>query len=176
MRFVVMAVLAFALLDPSSAEAQNSQTRSGFWFNGGLGWGSLGCEDCGSRETGFSGNLAIGGTVSQQLLLGVGTNGWTKTVEGVTLTAGALTGQARYYTSPTGGFYLLAGLGVSSLDLSIPGWGNYSERGAAAVLGLGYDIRVGSNVSISPFWNGVGISTNDSDANFGQIGFGLTIH
>ena len=38
-----------ALLVPSLLTAQRPQTRQGFWFNGGLGWGSAGCDGCGRR-------------------------------------------------------------------------------------------------------------------------------
>lgn len=110
------------------------------------------------------------------MLLGAGTNGWTKKEDGVTLTAGSLTALVRFYPSETGGFFLLGGLGIGTIDVSISGFGSASETGAAALLGLGYDIRVGTNVSITPFWNGVGISASDADANFGQIGLGITIH
>jgi hypothetical protein len=37
-------------------------------------------------------------------------------------------------------------------------------------------ISASPNVSLKPFWNGVGIKVTDGDANFGQIGTGLTIH
>ena len=29
-----------------TAQAQNAQLRDGFWFSGGLGYGSLGCDNC----------------------------------------------------------------------------------------------------------------------------------
>jgi hypothetical protein len=172
MRKVVVLIALVMLMAPAAA---NAQERSGFWFNGGLGWGSLGCEDCGDRLGGLSGGLAIGGTLSQKLVLGVGTNGWTKEEDGVTLTAGLLSAQIRWY--PNGrNFHVLAGLGVGTVDLDIQGFGSASETMMGALLGLGYDIRVGGNVSISPFWNGVGLSSDEGDANFGQIGVGVTIH
>src|SRR3990170_2157258 len=57
--------------------AQHAQTRDGFWFGAGLGYGSLGCDGCGGDRTGgSSGYLKLGGTGSQHLLLGVETTGW----------------------------------------------------------------------------------------------------
>ena len=172
MRKVLIAFVLTMFVVPSIS---NAQTRSGFWFNGGLGWGSLGCEDCGDRVGGLSGNLAIGGTMSEKLLIGAGTNGWTKEEDGATLTAGLLSAQIRWY--PGGGnFHLVGGLGVGTVDLAVDGLGSASETMFGALLGLGYDFRVGKNVSISPFWNGVGLSSDEGDANFGQIGLGITIH
>lgn len=171
---VLTFLVGFALAD--QVQAQHPQTRQGFWFHGGLGYGSLGCEDCGEREGGLSGGLALGGTVNNKLLLGAGTTGWTKSEDGVTLTAGTLTALLRFYPSAALGFYILAGLGLGSIDIAVGGLGDASETGAGAVLGLGYDIRIGRNVSLTPFWNGVGISTENADANYGQIGLGVTVH
>lgn len=46
----------------------------------------------------------------------------------------------------------------------------------AEIMGIGYDIRVGKNFSLTPFLNGVGGSFNGNGANFNQIGLSLTWH
>src|SRR5258705_5518637 len=46
---------------------KHAQTRKGFWFNGGLGYGSLGCDGCGGRTGSVSGTLALGGTLSPKV-------------------------------------------------------------------------------------------------------------
>jgi hypothetical protein len=163
-------------LGSSPAMAQNSHSRSGFWFNVGLGAGSLGCDNCGGRETGLSGGFSLGGTLSQKVLLGVGSTGWTKSQNGVTLTTGTLDARIRFYPSATGGFFLTGGLGVGSISADIAGLGSDSEIGVGVVLGLGIDIRVGSNLSLSPFWNGFAVRSSNADANVGQIGLGLSVH
>lgn len=169
--------LSFLIIACLSADRANAQQREGIWFNAGLGYGSLGCNDCGSeRDGGLSGNLAIGGTISPRFLLGVGTTGWTKSESGVTLTVGTLDLRARFYPSATGNFFLTGGIGAGSIGGSVSGYGSDSETGVGVVLGLGYDFRVGQNMSVTPFWNGVGIQTSNADANFGQIGLGITIH
>jgi hypothetical protein len=163
-----------ALAETSSQETARS--RSGFWFTGGLGYGSLGCDGCSGREGSYSGGLALGGTVSQKVVLGVGTNGWYESENGVELTVGTLTALIRFYPSSTGGFFLLGGLGVGSIRVDVAGFGSNTETGGGALLGLGYDLRVGRNVSITPFWNGFAVKTSNDDANVGQIGLGLTVH
>ena len=110
------------------------------------------------------------------MLLGAGTNGWTKSEDGVNLTVGTLTALIRFYTSATGGFFLTGGLGVGVIDIDISGFGGDSETGFGALLGLGYDFRVDGNVSLTPFWNGFAVASSDVDANVGQIGVGVTIH
>lgn len=169
---VVVAVLGMA----GQVEAQHPQVRRGFWFNGGLGYGSLGCDDCDGREGGLSGNLALGGTISRKVLLGGGTNAWTKSEDGVTLTVNTVTAQIRFYPSATGGFFLTGGLGYGLIHASVSGFGSESESGAGALVGIGYDIRVGRNVSLTPYYNGFAMATDNADANVGQLGIGVNIH
>jgi Outer membrane protein beta-barrel domain len=174
-------LMLVALLIPAQTFAQTSPTanknaRNGFWFNVGAGYGSLGCSDCSGREGGFSGGLALGGSITQKVLLGAFGNGWSKSEDGVTVSAGSLVAGVRFYPSRVGGFFLTGGLGVGTVEVEIASLGSASETGFAALLGLGYDFRVGSNVSLTPFWNGVGINYSGGDANFGQLGVGVTIH
>lgn len=165
---------------PAPPQQQQSKggkhRRDGFWFNAGLGHGSLGCRECGDRRGSWSGGLALGGTISQKVLLGVGTNGWTKSETGVSLTVNTLAAVIRFYPSATGGFFLLGGLGVGAIREEVSDFGSETETGFGALLGLGWDIRVGKNLSLTPFWNGFGVETDDVDVNVGQIGLGLTVH
>ena len=173
----IAALLAASLVTSGKAEAQNPHTREGFWFNLGFGVGSLGCSECeDARETGPTGGLALGGTLSNQWLIGAFSNGWTKTIDGATVTAGTLVVGARFYPSATGGFFLLGGIGIGRLEIEVPGFGSAAENGSGALLGLGWDIRIAPNVSATPFWNGAGIKVSGGDANFGQLGIGITIH
>jgi hypothetical protein len=108
--------------------------------------------------------------------LGVGTNGWYQSEAGVETNVGTLTVLIRFYPSATGGFFLLGGLGVGAIRVDVTDFETETESGAGAVLGLGYDLRIGNNVSLTPFWNGFAVQTSNADANVGQIGLGLTVH
>ena len=158
------------------AQAQNTQARQGFWFSGGLGYGSLGCDNCGSREGGVSGGLSLGGTITPRFLLGVGTSGWTKSQQGATLTVGEIDARVRFYPQTKGGFFLTGGIGIGSVTGSVAGFGRNTETGAGAILGMGYDIRVARNTSITPYWNGYGMKNSNTDANVGQVGLAVTLH
>jgi hypothetical protein len=147
------------------------QTREGLWFNVGLGLGSQGCQDCLLRDNGLSGGLSVGGRISDRVLLGVGTAGWAKEIAGETLSVGTLDARLRFYPARTSGFFLTGGLGIGSLS-----YAGESEFGLGAILGLGWDIRVGRNISLTPFYNGFAMSNSLVDANVGQFGIGVTIH
>ena len=132
----VLLIGLLLLATATATTAAQAQERHGFWFNGGLGYGSLGCENCGSREGGLSGGISLGGTLSPHWLLGVGTTGWTKEDGGIRLTTGTVDARVRFYPSRTGNFFLTGGLGVGEIRAS--GFGaSASETGWGAVLGLG---------------------------------------
>jgi hypothetical protein len=154
---------------PVEGGAPAGVQRTGFWFSGGLGYGSLGCDDCLSRLDGLSGGIALGGTITPNVLFGVGTSGWARTDTDVTI--GLLDARFRFYPSRTNGFFVTAGAGVGSVSTDFD-----SELGFGLILGVGYDIRVGRNVSLTPFWNGFAMQSSTTDANVGQLGLSITIH
>ena len=147
------------------------QIRKGFWFSAGLGFGSLGCEDCVGRDDGGSGGLSLGTVVSDRVLLGVGTTGFARSIGGELLSVGTLDARLRFYPVRTSGFFLNGGVGLGTLSFA-----GESEFGLGLLLGLGWDIRLGRNVSLTPFWNGFAMSNANVDANVGQLGIGFTIH
>lgn len=178
-RTMLLTVFALSMAGPVAAqteEAPNPHARSGFWFVGGLGYGSLGCQECDVREGGFSGGLALGGTISQKVLLGGATTIWTKSENGVTLSVGTALAMIRFYPSNTGGFFLTGGLGVGSVDLDISGIVSASETAFGALLGLGYDIRVARNLSLTPYLNSFALSSDALNANVGQVGLAISVH
>jgi hypothetical protein len=92
-------------------------------------------------------------------------------VFGESLTVGSLDGRVLLYPSLSSGFFITGGLGIGSISVDGDG-----EFGAGAVVGLGWDVRVGRMVSLTPFWNGFAVRTSSTDANVGQIGLGITLH
>jgi hypothetical protein len=159
-----------------SAPPTRSQTREGFWFSGGLGYGSLSCLNCDGYANGFSGGLALGGTINEKLLLGVGTTGWYRSQDGIWLSVGTVDARVRFYPSVRSGFFINGGLGVGTISLGLSGIGSDSETGVGLMLGLGWDVRIARNVSLTPFWNGSAVRTANADASFGQLGLGITVH
>ena len=174
----LMAVAAILMLAVPAASAQHPQVREGFWWSIGLGGGSLGCENCDDRESGGAATLSFGGTVSDHVLLAGTLSGWGKNENDATLTVGLTTFTVRYYPSATGGFWLTAGLGVGSTDLTIGDNPTitFSESGFGGLAGLGYDIRVGRMISITPWLQWFGLDNDPGSVNVGQLGIAVTFH
>lgn len=174
---IVLGLICMSFVSVAPIVAQkNAQTRKGFWFNGGLGYGSLGCDGCNSRTSAVSWDVSLGGTIGPKAIVGVGTAGWTKSQLGATLTVATVDLRARFYPATKSGFFLTGGVGVGSVSTALSGVAAGSETGLAILIGLGYDIRVASNVSVTPFWNGFAARTSNTTPNVGQLGIGVTFH
>ena len=150
---------------------QYPQVREGLWLNAGLGFGSFGCGSCDGTLSGGSGGLSLGTTINDRLLLGGGTTGYYRSVDGSPVSVGTLDARLRFYPVPRSGFFLTGGIGLGHISID-----SETEYGVGVVLGLGWDIRIRSNLSLTPFWNGIGVSTSNADAHFGQLGLGITVH
>jgi hypothetical protein len=168
-----------AVLLASSASAQQAQTRQGFWVGGGMGYGSLGlsctgCVDVG-RTGGLSGYAKLGGTLRQNILLGVEMNGWTKSESGATITMGNFSGAAYWYPMATQGLFIKGGAGYSVLAVD-DGFSSANDSGFGLLGGVGYDIRVGRNLSITPVANWFRGGFDGGSADVLQLGMGVTSH
>ena len=170
---LLVAVLA------TSASAQQAQTRQGFWIGGGMGYGSMGlhCTGCDGvdREGGLSGYLKLGGTLRENILLGVETNGWRKSEGGATVTMGNLSGAAYWYPMATNGLFIKGGVGYSILSVE-DSFGQADDSGFGLLGGVGYDLRVGRNLSITPVANWFRGGFDGGSADVLQIGVGVTSH
>jgi opacity protein-like surface antigen len=186
-------VLSALLLATSalSAEAQSTklpQTRQGFGASVGLGvgLGNIDCDGCDfDSESALSGYLRLGGYVKPNLFIGGETTGWMKDVDGADTQIGFLNAVAQWYPQVEQGFYLKGGLGfarATAKDAS----DELSLSGPAFTLGAGYDWRLRSNLSLTPYLNYVRSTENDikfNDVNVAkgtvnvlQFGIGLTWH
>jgi len=149
------AVSMFSAVAVSAVAAQHPQVRNGFWIGFGFGYGSsnVSCDGCpsGSRESGGAGFIKLGGTLNDKVLLGGEINAWTKSESGVTADLGNVSFAGYLYPQPKSGFFVKGGVGFATTRLHNSGTAEAS--GFGFVLGLGYDIRVGTNISITPVGN-----------------------
>jgi hypothetical protein len=167
----LVALFMTALVVSPAGAQQNPQTRQGFWISFGIGYGSLGCDDCNDeRESGANAYLRMGGTLSQRLLIGGELNGWSKTENDATLTVSNFGPVLVFYPNPDGGFFLKGGIGLANTSLDL-GSITIDESGVGVTLGLGYDARVGRRFALTPYFD---ILTSSYDgASFNQVAFGL---
>jgi len=174
-RLAALAAMAFAMCASTLSAQGHPQTRQGFWLTAGLGAGSRGCDGCDNRRGGVTGQLALGGTLSPRFQLGATYNMWVRDDDNVTSSQSGLMALAKFYPSARGGFYLQGGLGIGQLKTQRRNV-SVTEDGTSALLGLGYDLRVARNFSITPFINVVGGSFDGNSADFNQLGFSLIWH
>ncbi len=180
-----------AQIAPASGQpSANRNERKGFWIGFGLGYGSAGfdCSACpATRRSDATLYLKLGGTVNQHLLLGGEVSAWARSEGGIDESLAFVNGTLTWYPSAEGAAFLKIGAG-SAAYLSTDAAGNSIDASAiSAILGAGYDWRVGRNFSITPFVNAIattrgrftnGQNTLGSDISFNllQIGVGATWH
>lgn len=155
----------------SQPVAVDPQIREGWWGNVGLGLGTLGCDTCAGTVSGGSGGISFYVPINPRLLVGGGTTGYYRSIQGIALTAGTVDARLRFYPLLTSGFFVTGGLGLGHVSVY-----NETAYGLGLVFGVGWDVPLGSNVSLTPFWNGVGIADRSGTVNFGQLGLGVTVH
>jgi|SRR5438477_8012739 len=151
------AALLLAVVGTTAVQAQHPQTRQGFWIGFGFGGGSarLSCNGCGDTTiTAATGHIKLGGTLRPNLLIGGEVNGWSKPREGgEKFTLGNVSAIVQYYPAPANGFFLKGGLGFATVEDNSDVDGKFTGTGFGFIFGLGYDIRVARNFSLTPIAN-----------------------
>jgi hypothetical protein len=137
----------------------SAQTRDGIFVGAGAGWGSAKVEadevDSPDRRGSWTLNLRVGRPLSERLLVGAELNGWfdSEDDDSVSLFNGSL---AFYYYPTERPLFVKAGVGLARADFDI-GDESVSGVGLGFMAGLGYDIPISGNTSLTPmvaFWLG----------------------
>ena len=165
MRFAHGPLVALLLLAGTalSAVAQDSHRneRKGYWMSAGFGFAhnDLACTGCAYNApndpwrggTGGGAVYAGGSALSQQLLLGLELNVTGVGREERDAMIFLLMFVAQYYPFRTGNLHLTGGVGPASIILGQKG-GSAEANGAAALLGLGYDLRFWRSLALAPYF------------------------
>lgn len=149
--FAAWAVLT--LLTTATLAAQRPQTHQGFWIGmaGGTGNFTSACDGCASQDHGGGTiNVRLGGSPSQQFLLGGEVHELLVDLGSAELGAGYVAFTVSWYPSPTGGLFVKGGPGVGTYYKRLSDSVTERSTSAAIQLGVGYDIRVGRKISIGP--------------------------
>jgi hypothetical protein len=144
----------------------------------------------------ITGFLKLGGTLNPRVLAGVEGNVWSKKEEGVSNLLGNLTATATFYPFVSSGLFVKGGVGLSyasretrtgtRLHLPVDATIKFSSVGAGVLAGLGYDLRVAQNISITPtvtYYYGAtgtveveGVAVPGTSHNVLDFALGLTFH
>ena len=92
------------------------------------------------------------------------------------LSIGTLVGMVRFYPTRGTRFFLQGGLRYGLVELIADDFGRVSESGVGSMVGLGYDIRLGDGVSLTPYINGFATTHESSTWSVGQLGLSITAH
>jgi biotin operon repressor len=185
-RLVLFAVSVTLLAAP--LEAQRPLSRSGLTIAFGLGGGSRGlrCDGCEvAREGGAASHLFVGGTLNPRLTVGGEINGWGKAEGGVEQSVASLMAVARLYPVVDRGFHLTGGLGMTSMSVERDAE-RLKTEGFGVEIGAGYDLRVASGFSLTPYAQLVrgfggdgeldGVDIGEANPDYWQLGIAFTWH
>lgn len=184
-RVTVLGTGACLLALASPLAGQRTAVHDGFWISAGLGGGLAFGDDYFDTDSksGVAFQLRLGGTPSQQLLLGGELIGWGAEQGSTYVARGAAMFTALYYPSVRGGFYLKgsAGFAGRSIDRDIPvGDGSATltqETGGLGLgAGIGYDIQLGRNFFLTPAADFVYTGTEGDGASLLLFTVGATWH
>lgn len=181
---------AIALLLTHGLQAQRPQARSGFWyaFGLGLGWARVSCQICqADHRPGLSAYLRLGGGVRSNVLIGAELAAWNRNTNQVEQALVALSAAAYWYPSRRRPLYLKGGVGFST-HRAEDGTDVITSTGLGPQMGIGYELPVGRNVFLAPFFNATygalaggvkfngGRVTDQATITLVQIGVALTGH
>jgi hypothetical protein len=176
-----IALLSLAQVAVAQEEAVTAPpARQGFWFSLGAGLGSRGlsCDFCvgNEREGGFATNFKFGGAVGPNVTLAASLTGWiTRHPEsrgGRYGVFSSLMGVVQVYPMTDAGLFFQGGGGyiVDVIDdesvIDSPG----------ITLGVGYDLRVGRNFSLTPQVNYLRTIDGNLVSSLYQFGLAATWH
>ena len=154
-RLPVVLGCALAITLATELPAQRPQARSGFWYAFGLGtgWARVACQICrADHRPGVSAQLRLGGGLSRSVLIGAELAAWDRSANGVDETLAALSAAAYWYPARRSPLYLKGGVGFST-HRAEDGTNVITSTGLGPQMGIGYELRVGSNLFLAPFFN-----------------------
>ena len=165
----VCLIAGSVMLVAASAHAQYPQRHQGIYATFGLGYGSakVACDQCGdtSRTGDLTGFFNVGGALSQSILLGAEVTGWSKVTDSNdNRAASTVNAVISWYPSTREGFFIKGGLGFGFIrgdQDTDEGIKFFDKGGVGYQLGLGYDMRIQRNLSVTAVANFYGGNVGD---------------
>lgn len=168
----------------TAQDAKLTKPHGGFWLGGGIGGGftDQGSDDI--DDGGFAAYLRMGGTLSDRLLLGGELIGLTRDagagVDDANVHQGNATLSLLYHPASPGGFFAKAGAGFASTSVVLREGSltvTNEESGFGLTFGVGYDLRLGSNLYLTPNFDVLVQSFDEfGDSNLFLLTVGIGFH
>ncbi|HEU4699431.1 MAG TPA: outer membrane beta-barrel protein [Gemmatimonadales bacterium] len=152
----LLAALAALAVTAAPVAAQSAWRTPGAWLGAGIGAGAgaFTCDAClTSRETGPTLGLAAGVTLTPRFAVAARLDGWVRPHDGVRDHIGAIGAAAYLFPFARQGLFVSGGLGLSRARVLTHHEGTTdrtSATGLALLAGLGYDLGVTRQVSLTP--------------------------
>jgi hypothetical protein len=139
--------------------AQHRQMHEGFWIGFGLGVGmNLTDQPDDDPLIGGSGYFRVGGTVNQRVKLGAEAFGWAREQHDDVITHGNVMVIAMLFPRDNSGLFLKGGFGIAGVTrAAVEGDSSEirAEGGLGTTAGLGFDVSLGRQLSLTPNINWV---------------------
>jgi len=175
---------AAAAQDPPEGLVEVSEsTRRGFWL--GLGVGAGGESYDVRPSTGYSEvlyrptvSLRLGGTASRHLRLGGEVLSWINQVGPAVESLNSALFIAQLYPFSSSGLYLKGGLGIGRNAVDFRDSFDQGDTGFAALVGAGYEFRLGRHFYLNPVIDLIGHRYDDGisgDYRERLVNFGLSL-
>jgi Outer membrane protein beta-barrel domain len=133
-------------------DARPPVEHRGFWIGFGAGGGMNFADFAEGSRAGVGGYVRLGGTVSPKILLGGEASGWGRDIGGGTFSESGGMAVVLFYPAGPGAF-LKAGAGFAGWAVSTSVGSTTTTTtagGFAGTLGIGYDLRIGTNLFLTP--------------------------
>lgn len=171
-------LLLVVMTIPRTLSAQRRSSTGGFWYAiaAAPGWTRVSCDICaGSRRTGLSASLALGGRTSRVLRIGGEVGGWRMSDENVTQTLLSVGASAYWYATSARNIYLRGGAALLIHRVN-DGTDVVTSSGIGPELGIGYEHALSAHWLIAPFVHySVGVALGDVKFNGGQAASSATV-
>jgi len=175
-------VLPLILALPGATAAAQDDARPpvehrGFWIGFGLGGGLNFADFAEGSRAGVGGYVRLGGTINPKILLGGEASGWGRDISGGTFSESGATAVVQFY--PAGpGVFLKAGAGFAGWAVSTSSGSTTTTTtagGFAGTLGVGYDLRIGTNLFLTPNLDFLYHSLESDNTAFANISSGAVL-
>lgn len=179
MRTLAIVLLVFVLATSSrTLSAQRRSSDGGLWYaiSFAPGWTRVSCDICaGSRRTGLSASLALGGRTSRVLRIGGELSGWRMSDENVTQTLMSVAAAAYWYPTSHRNIYLRGGAALLVHRVN-DGTDVVTSSGIGPELGIGYEHAMSAHWLVAPFVHySVGVALGDVKFNGGRAASSATV-